>query len=70
MTADKETRRVLGASMVGEEGVAQRINTVATALHNHVTVDELSQYDLAYSPPFSPVWDPVLTASKVLAGSL
>jgi NADPH-dependent 2,4-dienoyl-CoA reductase/sulfur reductase-like enzyme len=70
MTADRESGRLLGASMVGEEGVAQRINTVATALHNRVTLHELEQYDLAYSPPFSPVWDPVLTAAKVLQGSL
>jgi NADPH-dependent 2,4-dienoyl-CoA reductase/sulfur reductase-like enzyme len=68
MTADRDSGRLLGASMVGEEGVAQRINTVATALHNKVTLTELEQYDLAYSPPFSPVWDPVLTAAKVLDG--
>lgn len=70
MTADRTTGRLLGASMVGEEGVAQRVNTVATALHNGVTLDELEQYDLAYSPPFSPVWDPVLTGAKVLNGKL
>ncbi|MFB6345183.1 MAG: FAD-dependent oxidoreductase [bacterium] len=70
MTADRQSGCLLGASMVGEEGVAQRINTVAIALHNQVTLSELEQYDLAYSPPFSPVWDPVLTAAKVLNGKL
>ncbi len=68
MTADRGTGRVLGASMVGEEGVAQRINTVAAALYNEATLAELEQYDLAYAPPFSPVWDPILTAAKVLNG--
>lgn len=31
-------------------------------------VDELSNYDLAYAPPFNTTWDPVLTAAKVVAG--
>ena len=70
LVADETTGRVLGASMVGREGVAQRINSVATALHNDVTVPELERYDFAYAPPFSPVWDPVLTAAKVLNGSI
>jgi hypothetical protein len=35
-----------------------------------MTVPELQNADLAYAPPFSPVWDPVLTATKVLRGSL
>ncbi|WP_458208296.1 FAD-dependent oxidoreductase [Haladaptatus sp. NG-SE-30] len=70
LTADRETGRLLGASMVGEEGVAQRINTVATALHAEMTVDEVEYLDLSYAPPFSPVWDPILTAAKVLNGKL
>jgi len=70
LTADRGSGRLLGATMVGREGVAQRINTVATALHNDMTVEEVEKMDLAYAPPFSPVWDPVLTAAKVLSGSL
>ncbi|GKZ13200.1 FAD-dependent oxidoreductase [Haladaptatus sp. T7] len=70
LTADRESGRLLGASMVGREGVAQRINTVATALHAEMTVDEVEYLDLAYAPPFGPVWDPVLTAAKVLHGKL
>jgi NADPH-dependent 2,4-dienoyl-CoA reductase/sulfur reductase-like enzyme len=70
LVADQETNRVLGASMVGEEGAAKRIDTVAAALDAEMTVDELQNLDLAYAPPFSPTWDPVLTAAKVLAGKL
>ncbi|WP_247376176.1 FAD-dependent oxidoreductase [Halorientalis brevis] len=70
LVADRESERVLGASMVGREGVAKRIDTVATALHAEMTVEQLSYLDLAYAPPFSPVWDPVLTAAKVLDGKL
>ncbi|MDG5776093.1 FAD-dependent oxidoreductase [Haloarculaceae archaeon H-GB2-1] len=70
MVGDRESGTLLGASMVGEEGVSKRIDTVATALHADMTVSEVEYLDLAYAPPFSPVWDPVLTAAKVLAGKL
>lgn len=70
LTADADSRRVLGAAMVGREGVAKRIDTVATALHAGMTVDEVEMLDLAYAPPFSPVWDPVLTAAKVLGSKV
>ena len=69
LVADRESERVLGASVVGREG-AKRIDTIATAVTAEVTVDELENLDLAYAPPFSPVWDPILTAAKVLAGTL
>ncbi|WP_252698575.1 FAD-dependent oxidoreductase [Natronosalvus vescus] len=69
LVADRESERVIGASLVGQEGT-KRIDTVATALHAALTVAELERLDLAYAPPFSPVWDPVLTAAKVLNGKL
>lgn len=70
LVADAESNRVLGASMVGKEGVAKRIDTIATALHNEMTVDDVEYLDLSYAPPFGPTWDPVLTAAKVLGGKL
>lgn len=66
MVADKKTGRLLGTQMVGKEGVAHRINAVAVALHNKMTVEDFSQTDLAYAPPFGPVWDPLLTAANQL----
>lgn len=66
MTGDRKTGRLLGAQMVGKEGVAHRINAVAVALHNKMTITDFSQADLAYAPPFSPVWDPLLTAANQL----
>jgi ABC-type cobalt transport system substrate-binding protein len=35
-----------------------------------MAVEEVQNLDLSYAPPFSPVWDPVLTAAKVLSGKL
>jgi NADPH-dependent 2,4-dienoyl-CoA reductase/sulfur reductase-like enzyme len=66
MIGDKKTGRLLGVQMVGKDGVAHRINAPAVALHNKMTVEDFSQCDLAYAPPFGPVWDPVLTAAVQL----
>ncbi len=66
MVGDKKTGRLLGVQMVGKEGVAHRINAAAVALHSQMTVEQFSQTDLAYAPPFGPVWDPLLTAANQL----
>jgi NADPH-dependent 2,4-dienoyl-CoA reductase/sulfur reductase-like enzyme len=67
LVADAATRRLLGGSVWGEDGVAGRINVIATALHNRMRVEDLEQLDLAYAPPFATVWDPVLIAAQQLA---
>jgi NADPH-dependent 2,4-dienoyl-CoA reductase/sulfur reductase-like enzyme len=66
MVGDRKSGRLLGVQMVGKEGVAHRVNAPAVALHAHMTVEQFSQSDLAYAPPFSPVWDPMLTAANQL----
>ncbi|MFB6101136.1 MAG: FAD-dependent oxidoreductase [Haloplanus sp.] len=70
LVADRSSGRVLGGSIVGRDRAAIRIDTLATAIESDLTVAELERLDLAYAPPFSPVWDPVLVAAKVLAGRL
>ncbi|UCG67121.1 MAG: CoA-disulfide reductase [Deltaproteobacteria bacterium] len=62
---EKESGRLLGAQMVGTEGVAHRIDTLAAALYARMTVDEVARLDLAYAPPFASVWDPILIAANV-----
>lgn len=66
MVGDTKTERLLGIQMVGKKGVAHRINAVAVALHNRMTVKDYCQTDLAYAPPFGPTWDPTLTAANQL----
>ena len=70
MVGDKKSGRLLGAQMVGRDGVAHRINAPAVALQNRMTVSEYSQTDLAYAPPFGPTWDPTLTAAIQLLKAL
>lgn len=67
---DRRTHRLLGMFMVGKEGVAHRINAPAVALTAGMTVDDFIQSDMAYAPPFGPVWDPTLTASIQLSKKL
>jgi NADPH-dependent 2,4-dienoyl-CoA reductase/sulfur reductase-like enzyme len=64
LLAEKRSGRLLGAQIVGREGAAKRIDVLATALWNEMTVEEISGLDLSYAPPFAPVWDPVLIAAR------
>ena len=64
------TGRLLGAQIVGQERSAKRIDTIATALHARMRVDELIDLDLAYAPPFSSTWDPIHIAARQLVGHL
>ena len=68
LVADRGTRRLLGGSIVGTDRAAIRIDTLATAIEADMTVPDVERLDLAYAPPFSPVWDPILVAAKVLNG--
>lgn len=53
---------LLGAQMVGEKGVGDRINILALAIHSVTKIRDIAFLDMAYSPPFSPVWDPIQVA--------
>src|SRR5262249_26038304 len=66
LVADRNSGRLLGGVVTGEQGVAGRINVIATALHNHMKVDEFERLDLAYAPPYATVWDPLLIAAQQL----
>lgn len=64
MVVEKHSGRLLGAQIIGREGAAKRIDVIATALWNEMTVDDMLNMDLSYAPPFSPVWDPVLITAR------
>lgn len=56
---EKNTMKILGAQIVGYEGVDKRIDVIATALRANMKADELKDLDLAYAPPYSSAKDPV-----------
>jgi NADPH-dependent 2,4-dienoyl-CoA reductase/sulfur reductase-like enzyme len=70
MVGDRASGRLLGAQMTGVDQVAHRINAAAVALLAGMRVDEFSQSDLAYAPPFGPTWDPLLVAANQLIKQL
>ena len=69
LTADRRGR-LLGGQVCGPEGTKGRIDTLAAALTCGMKVEELAMLDVAYAPPFAPVWDPLLVAAGVLKGNL
>jgi CoA-dependent NAD(P)H sulfur oxidoreductase len=70
LVADRNTRRLLGGAVTGEQGVAGRINVIACALQGRLLVEDFEGLDLAYAPPFSTVWDPLLIAAQQLLHKL
>lgn len=64
LIVEKRSGLLLGGQIIGQEGAAKRIDVIATALWNEMTVDDMLQMDLSYAPPFAPVWDPVLITAR------
>ncbi len=56
---EQGTYRLLGAQVVGYEGVDKRIDVLAAAIHAGLTAIQLKELDLAYAPPYSSAKDPV-----------
>ena len=66
ITGERETGRLLGAQIIGHYGteVSKRVDIFAAALHHGMTVEDLSDLDLSYTPPLSSPWDPVQMAAQ------
>jgi NADPH-dependent 2,4-dienoyl-CoA reductase/sulfur reductase-like enzyme/peroxiredoxin family protein/TusA-related sulfurtransferase/rhodanese-related sulfurtransferase len=65
-----EDGKILGAQVVGREGVDKRIDVLATALRHGLTVYDLEELELAYAPPYSSAKDPVNMAGFVASNIL
>ena len=61
---DRKMGRLLGAQGIGSESVAGRINVFVAAITCGMTVDEINELDLVYSPSVAPVYDPILIAAS------
>ncbi|WML31369.1 CoA-disulfide reductase [Neobacillus sp. OS1-32] len=62
---DKETGKIYGAQAVGADGVDKRMDVIATAIKGGLTVEDLTNLELSYAPPFSSAKDPVNMAGYV-----
>jgi NADPH-dependent 2,4-dienoyl-CoA reductase/sulfur reductase-like enzyme/rhodanese-related sulfurtransferase len=70
LVVEQQTGKLLGAQIVGEDGVDKRIDVLATALHAGMRVQDLEQLDLAYAPQFNSAKGPVIMAGFVAANTL
>jgi NADPH-dependent 2,4-dienoyl-CoA reductase/sulfur reductase-like enzyme len=60
-TADRRDGRILGLQLLGRFGseIAKRIDIAATAIHSHMTIEQISDLDLSYTPPLGSPWDAI-----------
>lgn len=63
---EKDTLKILGAQILGQEGVDKRLDVLATAISAGVKADQLKDLDLAYAPPYSSAKDPVNMAGFMI----
>lgn len=63
---EKESKRLLGAQIIGSDGVDKRIDVLATAIRAGMPATELTELDLAYAPPYSSAKDPVNMAGFMI----
>ena len=68
--ADKATGRVLGAQILGSQGVDKRIDVLATAITFKAKAEDLFHLDLAYAPPFATTKDPIHYTGMALDNAL
>lgn len=66
LVGDSDSGALLGAQLLGSFGkeVSKRIDSIATALHHRMRIDELNDLDLSYTPPLSSPWDPLQIAAQ------
>jgi len=63
---EKITGKILGAQIVGHDGVDKRCDVFATAIRGSMTASDLTELELCYSPPYSSAKDPVNMAGYVI----
>ncbi|MEO3861035.1 FAD-dependent oxidoreductase [Acrocarpospora sp. B8E8] len=66
LTGDRSSQRLLGAQIIGSRGaeIAKRIDVLATGIHHGITVREILDLDLAYTPPLGSPWDALQQAAR------
>ena len=70
LIAEKKSGKLLGAQILGPGEVAKRTEIAVSALTMGATVQQLSTFDLAYAPPYSPAMDNIITAANIMNNKL
>ena len=66
LVVEKTSRKLLGAQIMGPVEGSKRLDVLALAIQNEMTVEELGMADLSYAPPFATVWDVVQVAANAV----
>jgi len=66
LVVEKESRRIVGAQIIGGEEVTQRINAISFAIQKQMTAHELAKADTAYAPPVCETWEPLVLAAEMV----
>jgi len=66
LVSDAETGRIIGGQAIGKEGAASRMNIVALAIKQKMTIEQFNRVELAYCPAVSELFDPLLVAGENL----
>jgi NADPH-dependent 2,4-dienoyl-CoA reductase/sulfur reductase-like enzyme len=67
---EEGTNRIVGGQIAGSKTSAKRIDVIAALIHMNATPIDMAKLDLAYAPPFAPVWDPLLVAANVAVSKI
>jgi len=70
LIADRRSHKILGAQAVGSSDADKRINILTTGLIKGLTVEDLSDTDMTYAPPYSTSIDPLIDAVRILKEKL
>jgi NADH oxidase (H2O2-forming) len=65
LIVEKGTEHIIGAQIVGEEEVTQRINALSFAIQKQMTIRDLAKADTAYAPPLCETWEPMVLAAEM-----
>jgi NADPH-dependent 2,4-dienoyl-CoA reductase/sulfur reductase-like enzyme len=64
LTYRTDNLRLLGGQIIGKKGVDKRVDVLATALFNEMSIRDLEDLDLSYAPPYNGSWDPIQRAAR------
>ncbi len=67
IVAEPYTGKIMGAQIVGGEGVAHRVNMLSIAIQNEMSVRQLMNADTGYAPPMADTWEPIVLAAELAA---
>jgi NADH oxidase (H2O2-forming) len=70
LVADKKTRKLVGAQIIGGEEVTQRINALSFSIQSGMTMQELAKAETCYAPPVSETWEPMVIAAEMVLRKL